>query len=343
MHMALISIIIPCYNVSEYIDRCLSSIINQSIGCNPLEIICIDDASSDDTLKKLKMWEEKYPENILLIPLSENGRQGKARNIGLSYATGEWIAFIDADDWIEPDYLKQLYQAAVLYHTDMAACGFIRDFSSEITYINERQVSEWRYYQIDSNEKRKTCIRFMSQSPNVWGKLIRKAFLLQNNISFPEQLAYEDNVFSSIIYAYIDSYCQTNAPLYHYFVNKNSTILRMNESYHIDFLTVQCMKWEEWKIRCFYPKYKDELEFDFLHACYLDFLKIICLRYDPPSYSLFLLLKETILSYVPDYMNNPYIPNGFTDFQHLLLDALSHPISKTQFQEIAGYIKKIGI
>lgn len=341
--MPLISIIIPCYNVSEYIDRCLSSIINQSVGYQSLEIICIDDASSDDTLKKLKTWEEKYPQNILLIPLVENGRQGKARNIGLSYATGEWIAFIDADDWIEADYLNQLYQAAVSCHADMTVCGFIRDFSSEIIYLNERQSFEWHYYQIDSVEKRKTCIRFMSQSPNVWGKLIRKDFILQNRISFPEQLAYEDNIFSSLIYAYIGSYCQIDTPLYHYFVNKDSTILKLNESYHIDFLTVQCMKFQEWKIRGFYSKYKDELEFDFLHACYLDFLKMICLRYDPPSYSLFLLLKETILSYIPDYINNPYIAKGFTNFQHLLLDAISHPISKAQFQEIAGYIKKIGI
>lgn len=343
MHMPLISIIIPCYNVSEYIDRCLASVAGQTLGMDALEIICVDDASTDGTLEKLKVWEEKYPETMILIPLAENGRQGRARNIGLSYAAGEWIAFLDADDWMEPDYLKQLYEAAAPRRADMAVCGFIRDFSSEITCRDERQTLTWRYVQIDSAAKRKTCIRFMSQSPNVWGKLIRKDFLLQNGIAFPERLAYEDNVFSSLLYAYVESYCQTDMPLYHYFVNRNSTILKMNESYHIDFLTVQCMKWKEWKARGFYEQYREELEFDFLHACYLDFLKIICLRFDPPSYSLFLLLKETVLSYLPDYMSNPYIDKGFTDFQHLLLDAISRPISKAQFLEIAGYVKKIGI
>ena len=102
--MAKISIIIPCYNVAEYIDRCLNSIISQTIGLEALEIICIDDASTDNTWQKLQQWEHSYPEQILLVHCDNNARQGTARNIGLSYASSLWISFIDSDDWIEPDY-----------------------------------------------------------------------------------------------------------------------------------------------------------------------------------------------------------------------------------------------
>ncbi|MCR4674481.1 MAG: glycosyltransferase, partial [Lachnospiraceae bacterium] len=103
-----ISVIIPCYNVEKWIDRCLESVICQTIGLDKMEILCIDDCSSDSTLLKLKAWEERYPEHFIIIESSENGRQGTARNIGLSYATGEWISFIDSDDWVEKDYLEQM-------------------------------------------------------------------------------------------------------------------------------------------------------------------------------------------------------------------------------------------
>ena len=107
--MSKVSIIIPCYNVSEYIDRCLESITVQTIGVDNLEIICVDDASTDDTWDKLQQWEQRFPEQIILIHCKTNGRQGTARNIGLEYASSPWISFIDSDDWIEPDYFEKLY------------------------------------------------------------------------------------------------------------------------------------------------------------------------------------------------------------------------------------------
>ena len=107
--MAEISVIIPCYNVESYIDRCLTSITSQTIDLSLLEIICIDDASTDNTWSKLQAWETTYPENIMIIHCDENGRQGTARNIGLQYASAPWIAYIDSDDWIELDYFEKLY------------------------------------------------------------------------------------------------------------------------------------------------------------------------------------------------------------------------------------------
>lgn len=95
-----ISVIIPYHNVEQYIDRTLSSLSSQTIGVENLEIICVDDASTDNIWEHLLAWEQKYPENILLVQCEENGRQGRARNIGLSHATDEWIAFIDSDDWM---------------------------------------------------------------------------------------------------------------------------------------------------------------------------------------------------------------------------------------------------
>ena len=104
-----ISVIIPCYNVKDMVSECLDSIVAQTIGLEHLEIILIDDASADETVSVLKKYEEKYPDNIMLVLCEKNGRQGTARNIGLSYATGDFISFVDSDDWIHPVMFKELF------------------------------------------------------------------------------------------------------------------------------------------------------------------------------------------------------------------------------------------
>lgn len=91
--MALISIIVPCYNVENYIDRCVSSLVSQTIGIENLEIILVNDASRDNTLFKLYEWEKKYPDSIMVITYDENIRQGGARNVGLSYATSDYYTY----------------------------------------------------------------------------------------------------------------------------------------------------------------------------------------------------------------------------------------------------------
>ncbi len=99
----LISIIIPCYNVQSYIDRCFQSLLAQTIDFDRLEIILVDDCSTDATWEKLTAIEAAYPESVMIIHCDENGHQGTARNIGLTYASAPYIGFVDSDDWIEPD------------------------------------------------------------------------------------------------------------------------------------------------------------------------------------------------------------------------------------------------
>ncbi|MBR5598270.1 MAG: glycosyltransferase family 2 protein [Lachnospiraceae bacterium] len=347
--MAAISVIIPCYNVSSYIDRCLTSITSQTIDLSLLEIICIDDASTDDTWQKLQTWEAKYPDNIMIIQCKENGRQGKARNIGLSYASANWIAFIDSDDWIERDYFQKMYAAACSTAADLITCGNVRDFSYQLQYRHDNNYDYskdavcGKYITIDSEEKKKLYIRMMSSDLTAWGKLIKKDILLDNEIFFPEGLAYEDNYWGTLLHFYVNKIYEIDLPLYHYFVNEKSTILSMNADYHEDFLTVQLLKWNTFLERGFFEQYSEEIIFDFLHACYLDYLKIICLRFDPPSFSRFLLLKEIILTHIPNYSHNKYFEQGFTEFQHMLIDMLRLPVNKDQFLEISGYIKLHGI
>lgn len=338
--MANISVIIPCYNVADYIDRCLTTITSQTIGVNALEIICIDDASTDDTWQHLQVWEQRYPDQMILIHCDQNGRQGTARNIGLQYASTDWIAFIDSDDWLELDYFEKLYQVTQQGDCEIVSCQNKRDFSTDMTFFENRKTDkENRFMLIDTVEKRKLFFNLQSAGFAAWGKIIRKDLLINNQIFFPENLAYEDSYWGPLLHFYAQRVYLVEEYLYHYFVNTQSTVLQKDADYHTDWLTVQSMKWQAWEERGFLAEYREELEYDFLCTCYLGFLKILFLRYTEPSYSLYLLVKEITLKRVPDYRQNTYISQGLNEFYSTLLESLLLPLSKTQFQQLSVLAK----
>lgn len=343
--MAKISIIIPCYNVSSYIDRCLTSVTMQTIGMDAMEIICIDDASTDDTWQKLQQWEQQYPKQFITVHCDTNARQGTARNIGLSYSSCEWICFIDSDDWVEPDYLEKLYSIAQMTNCDIVTSPLVRDSSSTLSFFENRSTGkEHRYMVIDTSEKRKLFIILRSMEYSACGKLIRKSLLTDYQIFFPENLTYEDTYWGSLIHLYTKTVYFLEYKLYHYFVNPHSTVLQTNSEHHLDLLTIQLKLWNEWGRRGFLESFKEELEYDFLYSCYLRFLKIIVFRYQKPPFSLFLLLKNLISDRIPDYSQNYYIRQiEQPEFYQILFQAITLPLNKESFREFTAYIKTIGM
>lgn len=104
-----ISVIIPCYNVQKYIMRCFDSIYSQTYGFENLEVILIDDLSTDNTWSILESLQRKYPENVISLKIQKKGKCGGARNLGMDICTGKYITFVDADDYVHPDMLRVLY------------------------------------------------------------------------------------------------------------------------------------------------------------------------------------------------------------------------------------------
>lgn len=345
--MAKISVIIPCYNVENLIDRCLEAVRVQTIGMDSLEIICVDDASTDGTWEHLQKWEQRFPEQIMLVRCDENGRQGTARNIGLDYATSSWIAFLDSDDWIEYDYFEKLYNIAQMGSFDMVVCKWDRDQSDELTYFSDRLSDtgkKSRAMKIDSCEKRKTFFHIQPLGFSAWCKLIRRDFLIDNRIFFPEGLAYEDTFWGPLIHMCVKSVYILEEKLYHYYVNPVSTVLLKEADYHLDLLTVQTMLWNEWKLRNLFCDFKEELEYEFLYTCCLGFLKVITLRYEKPSYSKYKLLCAYLSEHLPEFEKNIYVMGGDVSEYHLtLLKMLKSPLTKGEFKKLAADVKKIGL
>lgn len=205
------SIIIPAYNVQDYIDRALESVLKQTF--NDYEIIIVDDCSTDNTYEKVKKYN-----NIKLLKNEENKASGGARNTGLNYATGEYIVFLDADDYLHDEkVLEKLNMLIGNNDVDVVYMGF--EFGG-----NRNEVI------IPTEE---TCTRLYKAGkdiyPNVWSKCWNREFLNRNNIRFVEKRYYEDILFVYNAVMKVENYLIADFPVHTYISGrKNSMTTTLN-------------------------------------------------------------------------------------------------------------------
>ena len=180
-----ISVIVPIYNVEEYLEKCLESILNQTK--DNIEVIMVDDGSTDGSSEIAKQFADEHPGFHYYY--KENGGLGCARNYGVQYARGEYIAFIDSDDVIAWDMYEKLYTYAKRNNSDMAICNVVR--------FNRKSVWASSLHQLLFRGINESCTH-ITKCPSLiydttsWNKLIRRSFYVDNGFSFPENILYED-------------------------------------------------------------------------------------------------------------------------------------------------------
>ncbi len=305
--MPLISIVVPCYNVEKYIDRCIQSIVSQTIGIENIEVILVNDASTDGTYIKLCEWKEKFPQNIIVISYDKNIRQGGARNRGIKAATSSYIGFVDSDDWIEPNMYEILYNAITSHQCDMAGCMFIRDDGNaviekddkipiNIFRFNDSQAPFWWDIENDSN----TELPLNCHWGGIYTGLYHRELIFDYDVWFPEGVTYEDNYWINTLMLNCKSMVRISAVLYHYFVNYNSTILKKDSYHHLDRLNLEVMLLEEYKKRGAFTKYYVPIMEAFFERYYINTYYIFFERFRecPDMYK---EIRDTVYEYFPDW------------------------------------------
>jgi len=178
------SVIVPIYNVEAYLDDCLESLQKQNY--TDFEVICVNDGSNDRSRKILSEWDDKFPQMRIID--RENGGLSAARNTGLKAAKGDYIVFIDSDDWVEPTMLSRL--STECEGSDMVCFACRRtDTNTNDIFLTE-QFAGWDYYNRHALEAH--IIPFVC----VWQRCYRSAFLTENNLRFREGILHEDNEFT---------------------------------------------------------------------------------------------------------------------------------------------------
>lgn len=339
--MALVSVIIPCYNAEEYIRKCLDSVVNQTIGIDNIEIICINDASQDNTFNILCEYETLYSDSFIVINNDINTKPGYARNLAIQYSTSDFITFVDSDDYVETNMLEKLYNNINNNNYDFVMCRYYRVFNNK-KYKMVESLGEPLEYIINSKEDRKDLITKELFNPGSWGILYRKEFIISNNIFFAENIVYEDLVWLGLLPLYSSHFLIIPDELY-YYVNYDSSsiITKKNSSHHFDRLTSMQIYLSECKKRGLYDTFKNEIQWHFLEIFYINTLTLFSIRFDDAPAEILSGLRNVIIKELPDYKNNPYVKNS-TDITGTILSLLDKDIkTKTDWNNILNVIKEI--
>lgn len=211
MKEPLVSIVVPTYNVERYIEECLDSLLAQSY--KNIEYIIIDDASSDATPYLMKTYEDK----MHIVRNKKNNGQGAVRNQGLSVAKGAYVLFVDSDDWIEPDTVRQLVEKAVDTKSDLVRFNGVSFNDNEHTIKSKAHYNFSSILSKDQIYEGKDLLvvnqKSYSASPCLY--LVKKDLLEQNKILFPEGLLHEDEYFSTMVFVHSTRMSYSDNSFYH--------------------------------------------------------------------------------------------------------------------------------
>lgn len=263
MGMKKVSVILPIYNVSQYLRECLDSVLAQTL--QELEIICVNDGSTDDSLDIIREYAAKDPRIVVIT--GPNGGYGKAMNKGLDRAEGEYIGIVEPDDYVVPEMFEELYAIAKENDLDLVKADFYRFTRSE---DGEETL---QYELLDKTKKRygellcpaadPSCVRF---TINTWTGIYRRAFLNEYGIRHHETpgASFQDNGFFFQTFAYARRAMIVNKPYYrNRRDNPNSSVASKEKVYcmnvEYDFIRDLLMRdrqvWERFQYMYWWQKY----------------------------------------------------------------------------------------
>ena len=281
-----ISVIVPIYNVEYYIEDCVKSILGQSY--RNLEIIFVNDGSTDNSIDILKdLISNDHRCNIVS---QKNGGLSSARNKGLSVSTGEYVTFIDSDDFLKESYIEELYKNLVTNGADISIAGFTYYYDDCNIYKNTIDMNNDKVVRLSNEEVINRMYAFQNRYNvsfvTAWGKLYRKS--LFDNICYPEGKTYEDEFTTYKLYLKTDNIVCINKELYIYRIREGSI---MSKKYGLDNLN-PIMALEE-RIDILKDKNINVLETEYTYLCLL-------------SYNMYMLKKHGYVKEVNE-LKNKYI------------------------------------
>ena len=270
-----LSVIVPAYNAEKTIRQSLDSILAQTRPVD--ELIVINDGSTDGTEKILQEYRDAYPDCFRFRTV-ENGGQGRARNIGFDLSSGDWIGYVDSDDWIDPEMYERLIAAAEREHADLALCEVLAHFPDGSTARESIYREE----------------RAMAAAGFANNKLFRRSLI--ENVRFPEEkLWYEDAEFTAIAIHRAGKIAHLADPLYHYRRGLPSTMNNNNARKNLDLLEVMRHLEEE-----LLPDDRDDFEFLILNHVLLDGMNRVQAMRAEDKKDVLWLLRQYVREKIPN-------------------------------------------
>ena len=226
-----VSVIVPVYNTELYLERCLNSILNQTF--KDIELIIVNDNSNDNSHKIIETFINENT-NIKYIDNKENKGVSNCRNEAIKISSGEYILFIDSDDYLDENMIETMYNEASNNDLDIAMCGYFVDYEDGNTQNRIINLDENRIY--SGYEILSEILHHKNGvTGHSWNKLLKASIIKENNIQYPEHMKiYEDVAFFSRLFPYCKKIKNIKKMFYHYIQRNNSSIKTINESVVLD-------------------------------------------------------------------------------------------------------------
>lgn len=337
--MKKVSVIVPCYNAEEYLPQCLESLIRQTIGLENLDIICVDDASTDDTGRLLDAMQEQYPDSIRVFHLPENRKQGGARNAGFAHAVGEYVAFLDADDWVDVSIYEKLYEIAKQYDTDMIQYPMMKYYEGVVQVEDPAQIKG--LIVLEDEEMRRLFLAGQALTCGSQTKFYKRDFLERVQVRFLEGHAYEEPSFVYPLLFFADRVYCTEKPLYYYRMHEASTMhqyVRLPGKLY-DHALVQLSVLRDIKGReGLWKKYQEEIVYYFILTYFIETLHFAGSCELELGLEHFQTMQQTVQKETPEYRNNKYLNSPGFEYREFLA-LLDEELTQ---KELSDYCRKIG-
>lgn len=316
----MISILIMSYNGEKYISQCMDSLINQTIGMENIEIVILDDVSTDSTVQMLQEYKRKYPQNIHIIKNAAHSSITKKsnRNEALKYASGEYVLFLDQDDWYELNTIQILKKYIDQYpELDYIEFGFQCINEEDNTcQIHTCKESGFHIYEISNENKRNEyAIKgILPGSTFAWNKLYRKQFLLEYNIYHNEKeqsSGFADNFFSGLLVMNCRKIAKLDTALYNYriYTGSYSHDKKKNSTVQFERCRVGLFFYEECIKRGLLSKNPLMTEYIFCRTFLLKTFWKFLMQYDPIPFDKLAGIQSEMREKFPCYKSNTIMQN----------------------------------
>ncbi len=300
-----LSIVVAVYNMAAEgkLNYCMDSLVNQTLPKDDYEIIAVDDASPDNSVEILREYEAKYPGLVKVIVHEKNKRQGATKNTGIRAAQGEWIAFVDSDDWVTPDCYEKLLRKAEETGADMVGCEYslVTEHTMKVGKVACNNTMDQTGI-LDEEKHKKLFMR----SGSMVIKIYKLDVIRENQLCFPEGIFYEDNCAGPLWSLYFKRFERVDEPMYFYYQHQVSTVHHITEAKCRDRMIAAALLYEECKKRGYLEKFHAEIEYRFTELYYVITLFSYMSGVKRPRLFFVKELRQGVEERFPNFMENPY-------------------------------------
>lgn len=296
-----VSVIVPVYNTEKYLKKCLDSLLNQTL--EEIEIVAVNDGSPDGCKDILESYKARYPEKVVVIH-KENGGQASARNLALGVCRGEYIGFLDSDDFVRKEMFEKMYRKAAEQDADYVACGY-----TDITYRDEQEVVLQPY--VASKVAAKTKDMFFGALASPFLHLYKREIMVNSGVTFPEGYIYEDTAFYLNLIPHVKKLGVIEEALAVRLRHSNSTMATFKKERVRHIFPVLRTSINYYKEHGFWKEFHDELEYFCVRILLCSSLQRISkVGGFRDACELVGETLEFIKQHFPEYRRNPYLKSG---------------------------------